>query len=138
MKILVCTDGSDYAEKAVKAGAVAAKYFDFEITLLNVIEDTVTYENFPSDPGFLIRKEKAEAILARAKRIVEEVDKEIKCDVKLAYGPVSSHIVRIAELGGYDGIFVGTKGTKGIKRMLLGDVADDVIRHAHCPVTVVR
>jgi nucleotide-binding universal stress UspA family protein len=106
--------------------------------LLNVIEDTVTYDKFPTDPGFLIRREKAEKILNRAKEIVKEVSQDIELETQLAHGPVSSNIVRIAEVGGYDGIFIGTKGTTGIKRMLVGDVADDAIRHAHCPVTVVR
>ncbi|UCF57799.1 MAG: universal stress protein [Deltaproteobacteria bacterium] len=138
MKILVCTDGSEYGEKAVKAGAISAKYFGFEVTLLHVIEDIVRYEELPDRPGFNIRKDKAKAILSRAKKVVEEVGKDIKCREEIGHGPVASEIVRIAEVGEYDGIWVGTKGTRGIKRMLLGDVADDVIHHAHCPVTVVR
>jgi nucleotide-binding universal stress UspA family protein len=138
MKILVCTDGSPFAEKAVKAGAIAAKYFGFEVTLLTVIEDVVSYEKFPDDPGFRIRKEKAEEVLARAKKILEDVSKDIKYNAKIAHGPVASQIVMIAEHGEFDGIFIGNKGMKAIKRMLLGSVADDVIRHAHCPVTVVK
>ena len=47
-------------------------------------------------------------------------------------------IGRIAEEGGYTSIFVGSRGNRGLKRMLLGSVADDVIRHAHCPVTIIR
>jgi nucleotide-binding universal stress UspA family protein len=138
MKILVCTDGSEYGEKAVKAGAISSKYFGFEMTLLHVIEDIVKYEEFPTTPGFSMRKEKAEAMLGRARKIVEEVGEDIKCQEEIAHGPVASEIVRIAEVGEYDGVFIGSKGTRGIKRMLVGDVADDVLRHAHCPVTVVR
>jgi nucleotide-binding universal stress UspA family protein len=138
MKILVCTDGSEYGEKAVKAAAVAAKYFGFEVTLVHVIEDIVKYEELPDDSGFKFRKETARKILSRAREIVEDVGESIQCEEHMAHGPVGSEIVRLAEDGEYDGIFVGTKGTRGIKRMLLGNVADDVIHHAHCPVTVVR
>ena len=138
MKILVCTDGSETAEKAVKAGAISASKFGFEVTVLSVIEDLVSYPTFPTDPGFLARKEEAETILSRAKKIVEEVRKDLKCDLQLAHGPVAPHIIRIAEAGKYDGIFIGTIGTKGVKRKLLGSVADEVLRHAHCPVTLIR
>ena len=138
MKILVCTDGSETAEKAVKAGAISANNFGFEVTVLNVIQDSASYDKFPTDPGFLLRKEKAENILSRAKKIVEEVSKDIKYGLQLAHGPVVSHIIRIAEDGKYDGIFIGTTGTTGVKRVLLGSVADEVLRHAHCPVTLIR
>ena len=138
MKILVCIDDSEYGEKTAKAGAITAKTFGFEMTLLHVIEDIVKYEEMPNSPGYNLRKDKAEAILSRSKKVVEEVGKDIKCNELKAHGTVASEIVRIAEVGHYGGIFIGTKGTRGIKRMLLGNVADDVIRHAHCPVTVIR
>lgn len=138
MKILVCTDGSPYAEKAVKAAGIAANYFGFEVTILSVIEDVVTYDKFPEEPGFVIRKELAEETLKKAEDIIKGVNPDLKCNTRLAHGNVSSQIVKIAEHGEYDGIFIGTKGMRGIKRMLLGSVADEVIRHAHCPVTLVR
>lgn len=138
MKFLACTDGSPYAEKAIKASAIAAKHADYGLTLLYVIEDVVRYADFPDDPGFQMRKEKGNTILAKAKEIVEKVSEDIKCSLKIAHGPVSSEIARIAVVGDFSAIFLGTKGTRGIKRMLFGTVADDVIRHAHCPVTVVR
>ena len=138
MKFLACTDGSTFAEKAIKASSIAAKNSGFGLTLLYVIEDVVSYADFPDDPGFRQRKEKAEKILAEGKKIVEEVSKDIECDLKIAHGPVASEIVRIAVAEEFASIFLGSKGIKGIKRMLLGSVADDVIRRAPCPVTVVR
>ena len=52
MKFLACTDGSPYAEKAIKASAVAAKYAGYSLTLLHVLEDVVSYADFPDGPGF--------------------------------------------------------------------------------------
>ena len=138
MKFLACTDGSPYAEKAIKAGAIAAKSANYGLTLLYVIEDVVSYAELPDNPGFQLRIDKGEKILARAKEIVEGVSKDIECNIKMVNGPVSSEIARIAVAGDFSAIFLGTKGTRGIKRMLLGTVTDDVLRHAHCPVTVVR
>ena len=135
---LSCTDGSEFADKAVKAGARIAKFSGYGLTVLHVIEDVVTYAELPTDPGFLIRKEKAEELLKKAKQIVQAVDENIDCEFKIAHGRVASEIVRISVEGRYDGIFIGCKGTRGIKRMLLGTTTDEVIIHAHCPVTVVR
>ena len=65
-------------------------------------------------------------------------DHGVDSDTKIAIGPVAAEIIRIAEEGRYNSIWVGSRGYGGIKRMLLGSVADDVIRHAHCSVVVVR
>ena len=85
MKFLACTDGSPYAEKAIKASAIAAKHAGYGLTLLYVIEDVVSYADFPDDKGFRIRKEKGDAILAKAKEIVEKVSKDIQEQIKLVY-----------------------------------------------------
>lgn len=47
-------------------------------------------------------------------------------------------IVRYAEKNGYDQIIVGSKGRSGINRIPLGSVAEEVVRKAHCTVTVFR
>ena len=56
----------------------------------------------------------------------------------LIVGPAASEIVRFAEKERCDAICTGTRGKTGIKRMLVGSVADKIIRYAHCPVTVIR
>jgi len=138
MKLIVCTDGSEYGNEAVRFAAKFAKNFGEELTLLHVIEDTVPLQELPTYPGFKPRRDKAEEILSRAKTLVGEVGKDVKCHEKMACGPISSEIVRIAEVEDFDLIILGTRGIRGLKRMLLGSVAEDVIRHAHCPVTIVR
>src|SRR5687768_4418192 len=47
-------------------------------------------------------------------------------------------IVHLAEEIGADMIVIGSRGFGGLNRALLGNVADSVVRHAHCPVLVVR
>ena len=47
-------------------------------------------------------------------------------------------IVEAAKSGRYDLIVVGTHGRTGLPRVLLGSVAENVVRHAHCPVLSVR
>jgi nucleotide-binding universal stress UspA family protein len=47
-------------------------------------------------------------------------------------------IVNVAETGNYDLVVLGTHGRTGLPRVLLGSVAENVVRHAHCPVMTVR
>ncbi|MDY6864197.1 MAG: universal stress protein [Thermodesulfobacteriota bacterium] len=138
MKIIVCTDGSEYGDKTVEFAARFAEKFRIDLTILHVIEDLVPQAELPTYPGFRPKKEEAEAILSHAEKLITDISREIKCNKKIACGPISSEIVRIAEVEGFDGIIIGTRGLRGLKRMLLGSVAEDVMRHAHCPVTLVR
>jgi nucleotide-binding universal stress UspA family protein len=53
-------------------------------------------------------------------------------------GPAAFAIVDAAKEGNYDLIVIGTHGRTGLPRVLLGSVAETVVRHAHCPVLTVR
>jgi nucleotide-binding universal stress UspA family protein len=46
--------------------------------------------------------------------------------------------VALAEELGADLIVMGSRGLRGVRRALIGSVSDSVVRHAHCPVLVVR
>jgi nucleotide-binding universal stress UspA family protein len=56
----------------------------------------------------------------------------------LIEGPVAPEIVRLAEEIGAGLIVMGSRGLGGVRRALLGSISDSVVRHAHCPVLVVR
>ena len=51
---------------------------------------------------------------------------------------VASHVVGDANANGIDLIVMGTHGRGGVKRMILGSVADYAVRNARCPVVTVR
>jgi nucleotide-binding universal stress UspA family protein len=53
-------------------------------------------------------------------------------------GPPAWSIVDAAREGNYDLIVIGTHGRTGLPRVMLGSVAENVVRHAHCPVLTVR
>jgi nucleotide-binding universal stress UspA family protein len=53
-------------------------------------------------------------------------------------GEVEREIVHLAEDLGAGLILMGSRGRGGIRRALMGGVSDSVVRHAHCPVMVVR
>ena len=138
MKVMVCTDGSECGNKTVVFAATFAEKYKVDLTILHVIEDIVPQKELPNYPGFKVKKDKAEEILAQTKQLAKDCCNVVNHKEKLACGPVSSEIVRIAEEEGFDVIVIGTRGLRGLKRMLLGSVAEAVLQHAHCPVTVVR
>ena len=56
----------------------------------------------------------------------------------LRIGRIDKEIVAVAEEVGAGLIVVGSRGWGGMRRTLMGSVSDSVVRHAHCPVLVVR
>jgi nucleotide-binding universal stress UspA family protein len=56
----------------------------------------------------------------------------------LEFGMPDTAIVEMAEELGAGLIVMGSRGMGGVRRVLLGSISDSVVRHAHCPVLVVR
>ncbi len=56
----------------------------------------------------------------------------------LRMGKPAAEIVALAEELGVGLVVVGSRGLGGVRRALMGSVSDSVVRHAHCPVLVVR
>jgi nucleotide-binding universal stress UspA family protein len=80
----------------------------------------------------------------RAREVLEaEVEKVRSAGATVAQGHliegrVAPEIVALAEEIGAGLIVMGSRGQGGIRRALMGSVSDSVVRHAHCPVLVVR
>lgn len=136
LKILVPIDGSELSTLAVKRAGQYSNLANVDLTLLTVLEDVVRYKTVPDTPFYKEREKNAEKMLTKAKKDLNEHG--VNCNTKIVVGPVSDEIVRIAEEEGFTSIFMGSRGIRGLKRMLLGSVADEVIKHAHCPVTIIR
>ena len=136
LKVLVAVDGSEVSDLTVKRAGQYTRLGKVDLTLLTVIEDVVRHKDIPDTPIFRERVKQAEEMLAKA--TTDLIAHGVNCETKIAVGPVAAEIVRIAEEEGVTSIFMGSRGNRGLKRLLLGSVADDVIRHAHCPVTIIR
>ena len=136
LKVLVAVDGSEHSDLTVKRAGQYTKLANADLTLLIILESVVPYDKAPDTPIYQERKQEAEKILRKAKKNLKEHG--VDCKTKIAVGPVASQIVRIAEEQKVTSVFMGSRGNRGLTRMLLGSVADDVTRHAHCPVTIIR
>ncbi|MDI6889030.1 MAG: universal stress protein [Methanocellales archaeon] len=128
-KLLVAVDGSPEAEKAAEYALKLGKAYGADVTVLNVIgvEPPIGRED----------QRKSKEVLAHIKGIAKEV--KVNCKTSSRIDPIVHRgIIEEAEEGGYDLIVIGSKGLTGIKRMVMGSVAENVVKHAHCPVTVIR
>jgi nucleotide-binding universal stress UspA family protein len=84
-----------------------------------------------------LRREAQEVLDAQVKKIEEAGGTVAIAHLKLNESRDEA-IVHLAEEIDADLIVIGSRGFGGLKRALLGNVADSVVRHAHCPVLVVR
>ncbi|MGA0255701.1 MAG: universal stress protein [Rhodothermales bacterium] len=139
-RILVPTDFSDSALLALEHGIFLTKKFDGELVLLHVAElPTITIHDFPSDLFELAREggmdrmgellEKQEVALPPVKRVVL---------AGTPSEPAADVIVEYAKTNEVDFIVMGTHGRRGMRRLLLGSVTEEVVRRSPCPVLTTR
>ncbi len=136
-KILVGTDFSDYSERAIAYAEMLAKEFTASILLLHVIE-SFTYSVTDSLTVFGHDK----ALSATAGALLDNLqkgllDKDFSVLSFLAHGTAYREIIKKAEVEEVDLIIVGTHGRTGMEHLLLGGVAEKVVRLASCPVLTV-
>jgi nucleotide-binding universal stress UspA family protein len=136
-KILIPTDGSEYTKAAIAKGLELAKAMGAEVTALYVVDQT-SFINFPMDSTIvsvytLLEKEGQEAL----DYVKQEGGKlGVKVGTKIEEGAPARKIIDASK--DHDLIVMGTLGRTGISKLLLGSVAERVVRFAHCPVLVVR
>jgi nucleotide-binding universal stress UspA family protein len=135
-KILFATDGSEEAALAAQTSADLAQRTDSELHAVTVTARNPYYSVGTAKEVERIRQE-AQKVLDEHMQKVEEAGASIaKTHVRV--GSVDEEIVVLAEEEGTDLIVMGSRGFSGIRRALMGSVSDSVVRHAHCPVIVVR
>src|ERR687897_61826 len=139
--ILLAADGSEEAKLAATTAADLAQKTDSELHVLTVGPDLPLYElpEHPAEFEDVLRENRRrtkEMLEQQAKRI-EESGGTVK-ETHLLEGRAEEEIVELAEEIGPGLIVMGSRGHGRLRRALLGSVSEAVVRHAHCPVTVVR
>ena len=139
-KILLATDGSRQAELAARTAAELAQKTDSELHVLHVLALPLTtpYERSSFAPEVWARLEEGER--KTLKDVVEKIEAS-GGKVEGSHhttGRPAAEIVALAEEIGAGLIVMGARGVGGIRRALTGSVSESVLRHAHCPVMVVR
>ena len=146
-KILVATDGS---REAARAAHSAAQIADETASELHMVY--VRPKSAPLHAGHFVGPEVEEHWLQREQELLERkaqflLDTQVEeieaagsnvAQIHLRVGKPDEEIVALGEELGTGLIVVGSRGREGIRRALMGSVSDSVVRHAHCPVLVVR
>jgi len=142
-RILIATDFSEASLEAVATGAALAKTLDADVLLVTVL-DPVPYVaavdlEGGSDTWAQFIDDAEASLKAQLLKVRDEKLESSTCDVAVIRESGAAHaITEFAKDRGADLIVVGSHGRTGFKRLLLGSVAEKVVRLASCPVFVVR
>jgi nucleotide-binding universal stress UspA family protein len=142
-RVLLATDGSEEARAAAGIAAELAERTGAELHLVHAL---------PTDPPMPypapFSRERSAALIEQAKRdartfLADEagrLEKEGFSGVQthLRLGRPGQEIVKLSEELDADLVILGSRGLGGMRRALMGGVSDSVVRHAPCPVLVVR
>jgi nucleotide-binding universal stress UspA family protein len=138
-RILVPTDGSEGVERAISHAIDLAATHGASVHAVYVV-NTASYGTLPMETSWegisdMLRDE-GEAAVDRVRDIASGAGVDV--EGSLIDGTPSKEIVRYAERNDCDLIVMGTHGRGGIDRLLLGSVAERVVRSSDVPVLTVR
>lgn len=142
-KILLATDGSEEAHQAAGAAAELSKETSSEVHVAYVLPSPRELRGHHLYSQEVMRSvvEQAEG---EARSFLEEQAEQIResggkvAETHLRTGEPDKEIVKLSEELGVGTIVIGSRGLGAISRALMGGVSESVVRHAHCPVFVVR
>lgn len=140
-RILVATDFSEASEAALKYGRALAEAFNASLDVLHVMEDPFIYA--PTSEGYMppphFYEEMETATRDRLNKLLTGADREkLHAQLVSKQGSAFVEIIRYARQNDIDLIVMGTHGRGPIAHMLMGSVAEKVVRKAPCPVLTVR
>jgi nucleotide-binding universal stress UspA family protein len=142
MKVLMAIDGSDCSRQAVEFVRDRPWTAEDEILVLHVVEPIPVDMGLAYIPAAYNQNDSES--MARAEDLVNKVISILKekltqkIEGKVAFGNVTTELIDLAEKWSCDLIVVGSHGRKGFNRLLLGSVAEEILRKAPCSVEIVK
>jgi nucleotide-binding universal stress UspA family protein len=143
MKILIAIDGSDFSQAALQSVIARPWPADTQVKVLHVVEPPsllMGREMGGYDPEF---EAVWKALREQAKDLIGKAAEKLRAakfnvSTELVEGDPKSQIIDISNEWHADMIVLGSHGRSGLNRFLMGSVSQDVVRHAHCSVEIVR
>ena len=131
-KILIPTDFSESSDRALEIGASLARVHGGMVLLIHVVEQ----HHPPNVPAPYVLP--AESVRV-ARRTLAKIDLTgITCQRILSKGAPVSEILKVADEESVDLIVMSTHGRRGLTRLLMGSVAEGIVRKASCPVLTIK
>jgi len=140
-KILCPIDFSEDSRVALTHAVEIARVSGGELTVLHVVEPVLYPVEYGMAPVPTVDLESSATANARAKLsdlVQEEIGSDLKSQIKVVFGRADQQICDVAREEGFDLIVLATHGLTGLKHLLLGSVAERVVRHSDCPVLTVK
>lgn len=147
-RILFATDFSDYAQRAKLIAQEFCARFKAEMHLLHVIHDLavevpefamgLSFPGFVENVGGQRRDLKAEALLSLEREVDASWRQLHPVVLNVRFGKPFIEIIKYSREHDIDMIVVGSHGRSGLTHMVLGSVAEKVVRKAPCPVLTMR
>ena len=138
-KFLVPVDFSDVSAKALDVALKLATDMGAEVTVLHAV--SMSAVSLPVDGVPVFNEEMIEEELGQAKKILSEFLKDktggAKVTEAVCFGEPTSEVNNFASENKFDIIIMGTHGRTGLLHLLMGSVAESVLRHARVPVLCV-
>lgn len=137
-KILVPTDGSEFAKKAQKHALFLAEISGAEIIAISVTENNFVNGLPLDDEVYQLNQ----ILKERSEENLKEFDKLNENDLKITHivreGSPAKVILEVAKEENIDLIVIGSSGKSGFDRFIMGSVADKVVNSAKCAVLVIH
>jgi len=149
-RILVGVDGSESSFHASHYATDLSIKYNSELILLSVVPSKIHHGDSSGVFGMVSHsyldnyKKDAEKWFSEIVKYAEqnekptEIDKKIKTDIITTPFSTAASILNYAEEKDVDLIVIGTRGNSGLKKMLLGSVASDIVIYSYCPVLVIK
>ncbi|MDD1763412.1 MAG: universal stress protein [Methanobacteriaceae archaeon] len=128
-KILVPTDGSEYAARAVEVALSLARELDSRVVALHVLDEKLIMP-------FEVLEEEGQNILGQVRKRGEEMG--VPVDEIILFGNPRHDMAKIATKSGADLVIIGTHGRTGVERLLMGSVAESALKTVQVPVMLVK
>jgi universal stress protein A len=137
-KVLIAIDSGPVAVRAAETGVNLAQALGAEVAFINVVDSALAYPGDTGPPA----SELIAAPKLNAKRLLTTIRQRVSPQSSvlefIQVGTPSEEIVKVAKEWPADLLVIGSHGRGGMQRALLGSVAETVMRHAPCPLVVVR
>ena len=140
-KILTAIDFSGHTGKVLDTAIFMAGKFGAEMQLLFVVEEMTPYAwvTVPHISFDIMEEEMSKSAEARLEKLVlEKLPAGLSCRTEVRKGVPARELTDCARKEGSSLIIMGTHGYRGMEKMLLGSVAEQVLQNAPCPVLVVN
>lgn len=137
-RILFPTDFSDTSKRALDAAVAMTEDMDAELFVLHVIDDSLISTHVEEERHIILKELRRHALDEMRKQLPAELMKNFETIGAVKRGDPGKQIASYAETHHCDLVVMGTHGRTGVERVLIGSVADKVVRRANCAVYLVR